>query len=214
MKETSLVISLGCVDDELISGAADYKPSRISRLKYAAVAACAVLVMGIAARFTLPLLGTHAVDSQRTGSCFELSSVDELYELYGRELLISRLDLSGMTVKENNLYYDSDGAAENTKDWRNHILWASSAELDISVCTWFFGSLDSHKNDMLFTKENTKVYNINDVDVFVVPHPLGFLSERIYDHAIFEYDDIVYYISVQSNKPDMILDIVESMLEH
>lgn len=215
MKETSLVMSLSYIDDELISSAVNFKPSKKTWLKYVAVAAaCAVLIVGVSVNFVVPHIGTHAVDPQRTGTCVELSNIDELSALCGKELLISRLDLSEMNVVENSLYYDSDSDRIETGSIRNHILRAETETMSISICSWFFGNLNSHKSDTLFTPQNTKVYNIDGVEVFVVPHPLEFLSESVYSYAIFEYDDVVYSISVQSNEPNMIIQIVECMLGH
>lgn len=214
MKEKSLMASLGCIDDELVSSAVDYKPTRVNWFKFAVVAACAVLVIGISVEFFVSHIGAHAVDSMRTGVCYELSNIEELSALCGEDLLIGNLDLSEMTVVENALYYNPNRDSEDTGDLRNHILRAESEEISISVCTWFFGDLDSHKNNTLFTPQNTEVYNIDGIDILVVPHPFESLSECFYRYATFEHNDKVYFISAQSNEPGSVIEIIERMLEH
>lgn len=215
MKEKSLTAALGCIDDDLVSDAIYYEPIRLNWLKYAAVAAGAVLVIFASIGFAVSHIGTHAVDPWQIGVCHEISDMDELSALCGEELLVNNLDLSKFDVWENALYCD-----EETGEPRDHILYADpkgdpkeTGITDISICTWFIGDLESHRTRAIFTAKKTEVYDISGVKVYVAPHPFEFnLTDHFDRYAVFEYNDKVYYIEVRSYKADKILEIVESML--
>lgn len=112
--------------------AAKKKPKKRTWVKWASLAACLCLVVGVAFRIAIGFVPNQATDIYREGTLIEITSESDLPAQYDGKLLAFNLECS-----QYEFYYKQDGSAENTEDWYS-LLQARNTMLkrkDESLCT-------------------------------------------------------------------------------
>lgn len=131
----------------------------------------------------------------------------ELPAQYNGKLLAFNLDF-----KIYELYYKTDGVADNIDDWYSLLASRYDTKGDIVLHYMFDDtSIEDWKVDMVFTNEATQTMKINGVDVQIaeMKHSLKY---KYWHYAIFEYDNVVYDIRVQSDNAEYIYEVLNQLL--
>ena len=141
------------------------------------------------------------------------STIGEVSELYGEGWLVANCDGYLNDTLMARLYYDVGGDIANPDDWYSVIIGKNSSDCFFTIYSFFDEEqdLDDRKCGN-FTKKTTKTEIIKGVTVYYVETGGAiYFSHRVY--AIFEYDDVIYDIRLESDDPQMVWRIVNSMLE-
>lgn len=209
MTSKNLYRCLGGLDPEIIAKAAPAEKThkRPAWVKWAAMAACACLLAGVAFRVAMAFVPSQLTDPFREGTLMEITGQDELPTQYDGELLAFRLNFDGY-----EFYFKKDGCAENTEDWYSLLGLGYSEDGRILLhCMFGDTTVEDWKVKRVFTKKATETVHINGVEVQIAPHELS-LNYAYWHYAIFEYDDVVYDLRVQSNEPEYVYEVLHTLL--
>lgn len=212
MKKEDLFDMIGEVDEQKVAAAGRAmtakKRSHSVLLKWGAMAACLCLVIAGAIRIGIAFTPSQMTDHFREGNLIEITNQDELPAEYDGKLLAFNLDFESY-----EFYYDMDGSAENTDDW--YSLLASKRNADGSVllhCLFGETTVDDWKVSRVFTKEATQTVTVNGVEVQIARMESSLQYEYWY-YAIFEVDDVVYDVRVQSDDADCVYTVLNELLQ-
>lgn len=211
MTNRSVFDAMRGIDTQLILDAAPAeKPKKnIATLwiKWGTMAACLCLAIGIAFCVSFGFVPNQMTDRFREGTLIEITSESELPATYDGNLLAFNLDF-----EKYELYYKNDGAAENTDDWYSLLALNSNSDRRIILhCLFGDTTVDDWKVSMVFTKKATQTKIIDGIEVQIARQEPSMQYEYWY-YALFEYDDVVYDIRVQSNDPDYIYEVLDTLL--
>lgn len=214
MTNTNLLQAMGRIDPKLIADAApdvtQKKGVNKVWLKWGAIAACLCLVVAGAFRIAIGFIPSQMTDIFREGIQYEIKSVYDLPAEYDGTILAQNLDLSETATVA--FYYKEGGIATNTDDWYSLIITDEQSDKEILIhCMFGNATVDHWKVSSVFTKDATQTATIHGVDVQIARHENSLKYEYWY-YAVFEYDEIVYDIRVQSNHPDSIYDVLNQLL--
>ena len=187
--------------------AAKKKPRKRTWVKWASMAACLCLVVGVAFRIAIGFVPNQATDVFREGNLIEISNESELPAQYEGKLLAFNLGF-----EQYEFYYKTDGKAENTDDW--YSLLASKRDINGYIllhCMFGKTTVDDWKVSKVFTKDATETIAVNGVDVQIAKNEPSLDYEYWY-YAIFEYDDVVYDLRVKSNDANYVFDVLNTIL--
>ena len=187
--------------------AAKKKPKKRTWVKWASLAACLCLVVGVAFRIAIGFVPNQATDVFREGNLIEISNESELPAQYEGKLLAFNLGF-----EQYEFYYKTDGKAENTDDW--YSLLASKRDINGYIllhCMFGETTVDDWKVSKVFTKDATETIAVNGVDVQIAKNEPSLDYEYWY-YAIFEYDDVVYDLRVKSNDANYVFDVLNTIL--
>ena len=202
--------ALGSIDARYIEQAATYKTQKKAALwlQWGTAAACVCLLLGVAFRIAVAFTPSQATDVFREGNLIEISGEEELPAQYDGELLAFRLGFA-----QYELYYRHDGAAENTADWYSLLTSRRNAEGSIVLhCMFGDTTVEDWRVSSVFTKKATQTIYVNGVEVQIAPHPVPSLGYAYWHYAIFEYDDVVYDIRVQSNDAAYVYEVLGTLI--
>lgn len=147
-------------------------------------------------------------DPYREGTLIEITNGSELPAQYEGKILAFNLDF-----EQYELYYETDGKAENTDDWYSLLASKYDASGDIILhCMFGETTVEDWKVSRVFTKKATQIKTINGVEVQIAQNEYSLKYEYWY-YAIFEYDDIVYDIRVQSNNVNYVYEVLNELIE-
>lgn len=216
MKEPKLAVSMGYIDDELVSGSVDYRPQKKRKptaTRWLATAACFVLVCLAAFQIVIDLTGNQSVDMYRIGNCKPLESFEFLAQNYSGCLLLKNLPLDGAESTDMELYYSTTGNASNAKDWNSIIVDTEYTDYCTSIYVMFDDTktLEDWKVSSVFTVEATQVATIAGVEVQIAPNNHGNLLSDGY-YAIFEYENVIYDVRITSNDIQDIYSVLNNLL--
>lgn len=209
MKQESLFEVLGDIDECYVSQAhmPARKKGRSVWIKWAAIAACVCLVAAGAICIKFASAPSQMTDIFREGNLIEITDCNELPALYDGELLAFNLGFNSY-----EFYYDTDGDPENTEDW--YSLLASKRNADGNVllhCMFGETTVEDWKVSMVFTKEATRTITVNGVEVQIARLEMS-IQYAYWYYAIFEYDDVVYDIRIQSDDAEYVYEVLDQLL--
>jgi len=213
MKREKISEAMGNISSRHIKEAAEFtmeeKPhkSKTSWVKWASLAACLCLVVGVAFRIAIGFVPNQATDVFREGTLIEITNESELPAQYEGKLLAFNLGF-----EQYEFYYKTDGNAENTDDWYSLLASKYDTNGDIILhCMFGETTVDDWKVSRVFTKEATQTKTINGVEVQIAQNENSLKYEYWY-YAIFEYDDVVYDIRVQSDNADYVYEVLNELI--
>lgn len=190
--------------------AAKKKPKKRTWVKWASLAACLCLVVGVAFRIAIGFVPNQATDIYREGILIEITSESDLPAQYDGKLLAFNLECS-----QYEFYYKQDGSAENTEDWYSLLGAKYDAEAEGRIvlhCMFGDTTVDDWKISSIFTKKATEKIDVNGVEVLIARQELS-LDYEYWHYAIFEYDDVVYDIRVQSNDAEYVYEVLDTLIQ-
>ena len=201
--------ALGNIGESYVDEAVNYTAKKKSNawLKWGAIAACFCLVVGVAFRIAIGFVPNQATDVFREGNLIEIANESELPAQYEGKLLAFNLGFA-----QYEFYYKTDGNAENTDDWYSLLASKYDTNGDIILhCMFGETTVDDWKVSKVFTKEATQTKTINGVEVQIAQNENSLKYEYWY-YAIFEYDDVVYDIRVQSDNADYVYEVLNELI--
>lgn len=210
MRKEQLFDLIGEIDERKAESAyrtvSTAKRTRIP-VKRGVLAACLCLLLAAAIPFALAMIPNQATDVFREGNLIEIKCKEDLPAVYDGELLAFRLDFDSY-----EFYYDADGDAQNTDDWYSLLAHSRNKENAVLLhCMFGDTTVEDWKVDTVFTKKATKTETIHGIEVQIARMELS-LQYQYWHYAVFEYDDVVYDIRVQSDDPDDIYEILNKLL--
>ena len=201
--------ALGNIGESYVDEAVNYTAKKKSNawLKWGAIAACFCLVVGVAFRIAIGFFPSQMTDIYREGTLIEITNESELPAQYEGKLLAFNLGF-----EQYEFYYKTDGKAENTDDWYSLLASKYDTNGDIILhCMFGETTVDDWKVSKVFTKEATQTKTINGVEVQIAQNDNSLKYEYWY-YAIFEYDDVVYDIRVQSDNADYVYEVLNELI--
>ena len=204
----------GNIDPKMIEAAAPaekvQKKKRNGWVKWASMAACLCLIVGVAFRIAIGFVPNQATDVFREGTLIEITSESDLPAQYDGKLLAFNLECS-----QYEFYYKQYGSAENTEDWYSLLGAKYDAEAEGQIvlhCMFGDTTVDDWKVSSVFTQKATETINVNGVEVLIARHELS-LNYTYWHYAIFEYDDVVYDIRVKSNNAEYVYEVLDTLIQ-
>ncbi len=208
MTNEKLYEAIGDVNDNYIEEAKQIRKQIRKQpiwFKWAVCAACLCLVAGITIR--IGFVPAQMTDVFREGTLIEITNESELPAVYDGELLAFHMDF-----EEYEFYYKLDGAAENTDDWYSLLASKYNANGDIVLhCMFGETTVEDWKVSRVFTKKATQTTTINGVEVQIAKMENS-LKYKYWHYAIFEYDDVVYDLRVQSDNAEYVYEVLNQLL--
>ena len=186
---------------------------KVNILRWSAVAACFMIMAIGVVKLSIAFLGNQSTDIYRQGNYYA-SNIDEISELYGDNWLVANLNVLPDENVPIDLYYDVEGLSTNSDDWYSVTMTRSNTDCKFTIYSLFDKTkdLEDWKIDSVFTKDATTTETINGVTVYYAEGGLSVrFAHKVY--AIFEYEDVIYDIRVESDDPQTAHDIVNDMLE-
>ena len=183
------------------------KKQHFIKIKWLVTTACICLIIGVIIRIGVAFVPSQATDIFREGNLIEITKESELPTTYDGKLLAFNLDF-----KIYELYYRTDGVADNIDDWYSLLASRYDTKGDIVLhCMFGETSIEDWKVGMVFTKAATHTVEINGVNVQIAKTKHSLKYQHWY-YAIFEYDDVVYDIRVQSDNAEYIYEVLNQLL--
>lgn len=201
--------ALSNIGESYVDEAVNYAAKKKSNawLKWGAIAACFCLVVGVAFRIAIGFFPSQMTDTYREGTLIEITNESELPAQYEGKILAFNLGF-----EQYELYYKTNGKAENTDDWYSLLASKYDTNGDIILhCMFGETTVDDWKVSRVFTKEATQTKTINGVEVQIAQNENSLKYEYWY-YAIFEYDDVVYDIRVQSDNADYVYEVLNELI--
>lgn len=221
MTSKNIYRSLGGLDPELIAKAAPAEKAQKKNtwVKWGALAACLCLVIGIAFRVAIGFIPNQATDIFREGTLVEITSESDLPAQYDGKLLAFNLEFPQYEFyykqggsDDTTGYVGNLGSAENTENWYSLLAVKHDSEGKILLhCMFGDTTVDDWKVSMVFTKNATETITVGGIEVQIARLDLSLQYEYWY-YAIFEYDDVVYDIRVQSNNAEYVYDVLATLI--
>ena len=214
MKREKISEAMGNISSRHIKEAAEFKAeekphrNKTHWVKWASLAACLCLVVGVAFRIAIGFVPNQATDVFREGNLIEITNESELPAQYDGTLLAFNLNF-----KNYEFYYKSDGVAENTADWYSLLASKGDAKGRIVLhCMFGDTTVDDWKVSKVFTKKATEQINVNGVEVLIARNEPS-LNYTYWHYAIFEYDNVVYDIRVESNDAEYVYEVLDTLIQ-
>ena len=166
-----------------------------------------LIILVLALILIFMFVGCNATDAFREGTLIEITNESELPAQYEGKLLAFNLGF-----EQYEFYYKTDGKAENTDDWYSLLASKYDTNGDIILhCMFGETTVDDWKVSKVFTKEATQTKTINGVEVQIAQN-VNSLKYEYWYYAIFEYDDVVYDIRVQSDNADYVYEVLNKFI--
>ena len=218
MTQEKLIDAITDLDSDILNRYFDMKADLAAKkklkkrtwVKWASMAACLCLVVGVAFRIAIGFVPNQATDIYREGTLIEITSENDLPAQYDGKLLAFNLKCS-----QYEFYYKQDGSAENTEDWYSLLGAKYDAEAEGRIvlhCMFGDTTVDDWKVSKVFTKKATEQINVNGVEVLIARNEPS-LNYTYWHYAIFEYDNVVYDIRVESNDAEYVYEVLDTLIQ-
>ena len=213
--------ALGNIGESYVYEAMTYSANKkINWLKRGVLAACLCLVIGVVFRIAIGFVPNQATDIFRDGTLIEITNESELPAEYDGKLLAFNLNFPLY-----EFYYKQDGSddttgsvghigsAENTENWYSLLASKHDSEGKILLhCMFGDTTVDDWKVSTVFTKNATETITVSGIEVQIARLDLS-LQYEYWHYAIFEYDDVVYDIRVQSNDAEYVYKVLDTLIK-
>ena len=234
MSTDRFTAAMGYIDDDLVSGAVEYKRTKkkTSWLKWGAIAACLCLVVvGAFTMFPYENWTEYQADDPNWPlTHFETAELSEIEEVCGTVLLLDKIALSGDYHSEYILEITEEGDFKNTDLWSNlsvsitngeDIHDQSSVGVDYAFCFISFdGSTDGihimdFLNEAVTVEINGYTVEYNEMSTDEVTADGLTLGSKLDYHgwAKFTHNGYEYYIATNSDNPDFFEMTLEQLLK-
>lgn len=213
MKRQRISETIGNINPKFIVEATEYQGKEkviFQRIwhKRIAIAACLCLVVGIMLRVAIGFIPSQMTDTFREGNLIEITNESELPTRYTGKLLAFNLEF-----EKYEFYYKYNGIAENTGDWYSLLAAKADTKGDILLhCMFGDTTVEDWKVSGVFTSNATQKFNVNGVEVQIAAHPVPSLKYKYWHYAIFEYDNVVYDIRVQSDNAEYVYEVLDTLI--
>ena len=181
-------------------------------LKWTAVSACFLIVSYLVFRLSIAFTGSEGTYPHGKGDIYT-STIGEVSELYGEGWLVANCEDFLKETHMAKLYYDVGGDIANPDDWYSVIIGKNSSDCFFTIYSFFDEEQDlEDRKCSYFTKKATK----SEVTCGITVYYAEAEKSYFYEHqilAIFEYEDVIYDVRVNSDDPQIIKRIVDDMLE-
>lgn len=205
--------ALGNISESYIDDALHYKAKKNPAvfIKWGMIAACLCLLIGLVFRFRIALIPSKMTDIFREGEPYAIDSLADLPAKYHGKLLAENFDLHDAN-DSLEFYYREGGDPANVADWYSLLVYNNGDGGEVLMhCMFGDTSPEDWKVRMVFTKKATKILHINGIEVQIARHEPSLRYAHWY-YAIFEYDDVVYDVRVQSNDAEYIYKVLNTLL--
>lgn len=207
--------AFGNIDPKMIEAAAPAEKMQKKKgnlwLKWGAFAACLCLGIGVAFRVAIGFVPSQMTDVFREGVKYEIETLDDLPAKYNGKLLAENFDLTDAN-DWLEFYYREDGDPANTADWYSLLVGNNGDGGEVLMhCMFGDTTVEDWKVSMVFTKKATQKLDVNGVEVQIARQEPS-LRYAYWYYAIFEYDDVVYDVRVQSNNAEYIYEVLDTLL--
>ena len=228
-----LAIAMNYIDDDLISGAIDYRPApkkaNIIWFRHAIVAACLCLaVVGVFRVLPYENWFEHqAEDPNWEKTHYETATLSDIEAVCGTDLLLDKMTLTDSYFSHYNLEIIENGSFENTADWKslsvdvnygNTVIDSDSDNLFCFIS--FDGSTDGiyipdFLNDDATVEVNGYIVEYNEMSSDEAAADGWTLGSKLDYHgwAKFTHNGYTYYIATNSDNPDFFELTLEQMLK-
>ena len=228
-----LAIAMNYIDDDLISGAMDYKPApkkaNIIWFRHAIVAVCMCLaVVGVFRVLPYENWFEHqAEDPNWEKTHYETATRSDIEAVCGTDLLLDKMTLTDSYFSHYNLEIIENGSFENTADWKslsvdvnygNTVIDSDSDNLFCFIS--FDGSTDGiyipdFLNDAATVEVNGYTVECNEMSSDEAAADGWTLGSKLDYHgwAKFTHNGYTYYIATNSDNPDFFELTLEQMLK-
>ena len=228
-----LAIAMNYIDDDLISGAIDYKPApkkaNIIWFRHAIIAACLCLaVVGVFRVLPYENWFEHqAEDPNWEKTHYETATLSDIEAVCGTDLLLDKMTLTDSYFSHYNLEIIENGSFENTADWKslsvdvnygNTVIDSDSDNLFCFIS--FDGSTDGiyipdFLNDAATVEVNGYTVECNEMSSDEAAADGWTLGSKLDYHgwAKFTHNGYTYYIATNSDNPDFFELTLEQMLK-
>ena len=233
MKTPKLAIAMGYIDDDLVSGAIEYKPipKKIKNtwFRHAIVAACLCLAfVGVFTLLPYQNWFEHQADDPNWHlTHYETTTLSDIEAICGTDLLIDRLALSDNCFRNYHLEIVENGSFDNPEDWKslsvdlnygNEIIDPDGDNLFCYIS--FDGSADGiYIMDFLNDATTIEIsgYTVEYTEMSMeeaAANGLTLGSNLDYHGwAKFTHNGYTYYIATHSDSPDFFDLTLEQMLK-
>lgn len=228
-----LAIAMNYIDDDLISGAIDYKPApkkaNIIWFRHAIIAACLCLaVVGVFRVLPYENWFEHqAEDPNWEKTHYETATLSDIEAVCGTDLLLDKMTLTDSYFSHYNLEITENGSFDNTADWKslsvdvnygNSIVDQDNDNLFCFIS--FDGSTDGiyipdFLNDATTVEVNGYIVEYNEMSSDEAAADGLTLGSKLDYHgwAKFTHNGYTYYIATNSDNPDFFELTLEQMLK-
>lgn len=228
-----LAIAMNYIDDDLISGAIDYKPApkkaNIIWFRHAIIAACLCLaVVGVFRVLPYENWFEHqAEDPNWEKTHYETATLSDIEAVCGTDLLLDKMTLTDSYFSHYNLEITENGSFDNTADWKslsvdvnygNTVIDSDSDNLFCFIS--FDGSTDGiyipdFLNDAATVEVNGYTVECNEMSSDEAAADGWTLGSKLDYHgwAKFTHNGYTYYIATNSDNPDFFELTLEQMLK-
>lgn len=228
-----LAIAMNYIDDDLISGAIDYKPApkkaNIIWFRHAIIAACLCLaVVGVFRVLPYENWFEHqAEDPNWEKTHYETATLSDIEAVCGTDLLLDKMTLTDSYFSHYNLEIIENGSFENTADWKslsvdvnygNSIVDQDNDNLFCFIS--FDGSTDGiyipdFLNDAATVEVNGYTVEYNEMSSDEAAADGWTLGSKLDYHGLakFTHNGYTYYIATNSDNPDFFELTLEQMLK-
>ena len=222
--------AMGYIDDDLVSGAVEYKRTKKknSWLKWGAMAACLCLV--VVSVFTmLPYENWwgHQTDAPNWSKThFQTTELNEIEAVCGTNLLLAQLTMPGEYHSEYILEIAENGLFDNAPDWHNLSVSLSNGDSindhssgDYIHCFISFNGDTSAIDTSLWSGQSSMEMNGYAVrysekttaDYAAEGITLGY-EQDYHGYAVFDHAGYTYYLSTHSDDPDFFDETLKNKL--
>lgn len=225
--------AMGYIDDDLVSGAVEYKRTKKknSWVKWGAMAACLCLVVvGAFTIFPYENWTEHQADDPNWSKThFETAELNGIEAVCGTDLLLDKIALSGDYHSEYILEITEEGDFKNTDLWSNlsvsitngeDIHDQSSASVDHAFCFISFDGDTGAINLPLWESDTTMELNGYSVQYSEKTNEeyaaegitLGH-KQNYHGYAVFTHNGYTYYLSTHSDNADFFDSVINQILK-
>lgn len=228
-----LAIAMNYIDDDLISGAMDYKPApkkaNIIWFRHAIIAVCMCLaVVGVFRVLPYENWFEHqAEDPNWEKTHYETATRSDIEAVCGTDLLLDKMTLTDSYFSHYNLEIIENGSFENTADWESlsvDVNYGDSVVDQDSDNLFCFISFDGSTDgiyipdfltDAATVEVNGYTVEYNEMSSDEAAADGWTLGSKLDYHgwAKFTHNGYTYYIATNSDNPDFFELTLEQMLK-
>lgn len=240
MKVSKMAAAVGYIDDDLVTEAVDFKISSIHisilwMRRVAVICLCVLLLIPLGGILYMASFAARGVDPYEKTHLFRTSELEEIEAICGSDLLLDRITVSGSRsalyrlelTKEGTNFHDpahwkylfievKNGDSVFDINWDNfacYILFDGS-ELGSELVSLGMTTVDDFEDIAVatingYTVEYAQVWSGETPELQEAYTPYG---GSYHGWAKFVHKGYTYFITVHSNDPDYLVEVLEQLL--